>query len=152
MEKKNIDVPSVTFTGDITIQGDMFNMHDIENVNFYGSFAEALREMAAKGHSAASPAVAPATVEDENHEAEELCHFVHPSIDSSKEWEIHEEIKRLVRRQGIQEICAYLKQMAAEKKILLPPMPSTAYAELVRMGMPTGEGFNESTFRKYYNK
>ena len=142
MEKKNIDVPSVTFTGDITIQGDMFNMHDIQNVNFYGSFADSLREMAARGHSAA----ASATVEDEIHEA------VHPSIDSSQEWQVHEEIKRLVRRQGIQEICLYLKQMAAEKKILLPPMPSVAYAELVRMGMPCGEGYSESTFRKYYNK
>lgn len=148
MEKKNIDVPSVTFTGDITIQGDMFNMHDIQNVNFYGSFADSLREMAARGHSAA----ASATVEDESHEAEELCHLVHPSIDSSQEWQVHEEIKRLVRRQGIQEICLYLKQMAAEKKILLPPMPSVAYAELVRMGMPCGEGYSESTFRKYYNK
>jgi hypothetical protein len=104
--------------------------------------------MAARGHSAA----ALATVEDESHEAEELCHLVHPSIDSSQEWQVHEEIKRLVRRQGIQEICLYLKQMAAEKKILLPPMPSVAYAELVRMGMPCGEGYSESTFRKYYNK
>jgi hypothetical protein len=29
--------------------------------------------------------------------------------------------------------------------------PSAAYAELVRMGMPSGEGFSESTFRKYYS-
>ena len=29
--------------------------------------------------------------------------------------------------------------------------PSVAYAELVRMGMPSGEGFSESTFRKYYS-
>ena len=59
-------------------------------------------------------------------------------------------MKRLVKCNGVQEICSYLKQMAAEKKVLLPQMPSVAYAELVRMGMPSGEGFNESTFRKYY--
>ena len=61
-----------------------------------------------------------------------------------------EMAKRQVKRNGVQEICLYLKQMATEKKVLLPQMPSVAYAELVRMGMPCGEGFNESTFRKYY--
>lgn len=82
---------------------------------------------------------------------EELFHFIHPSVDEDQEWAIHCEVKRLVKRNGVQEICLYLKQMAAEKKVLLPQMPSVAYAELVRMGMPSGEGFNESTFRKYYD-
>lgn len=113
---------------------------------FGGRHAEEPGEAATGGHAAA------ATMGKESHEGEELCHFVHPTIDGSQEWQVHEEIKRLVRRQGIQEICAYLKQMAAEKKILLPPMPSVAYAELVRMGMPNGENYSESTFRKYYNK
>jgi len=36
--------------------------------------------------------------------------------------------------------------------VLLPPNPSVVYIELVRTGMPDGEGFNETTFRKYYNK
>ena len=81
---------------------------------------------------------------------EELFHFIHPSVDEDQEWAIHREVKRLVKCNGVQEICSYLKQMAAEKKVLLPQMPSAAYAELVRMGMPSGEGFNESTFRKYY--
>ena len=83
--------------------------------------------------------------------SEELCHFIHPSVDSSREWEVHNEIKRLVRRQGIQEICSYLLQMRKDNKVLLPQSPSAAYAELVRMGMPSGEGYNENTFRKYYN-
>lgn len=82
---------------------------------------------------------------------EELCHFVHPAVDSSTEWLIHEEIKRLVERHRMQEICAYLLQMKKEKKVLLPQSPSAAYEELVRMGMPQGEGFTEVTFRKYYN-
>lgn len=81
---------------------------------------------------------------------EELFHFIHPSVDEDQEWAVHREVKRLVKCNGVQEICSYLKQMAAEKKVLLPQMPSMAYAELVRMGMPSGEGFNESTFRKYY--
>ena len=82
---------------------------------------------------------------------EELFHFINPSVDSTQEWRVHDEVKRLVKRQGIQEICAYLLQMRKDNKVLLPQSPSTAYAELVRMGMPNGEGFNENTFRKYYN-
>jgi hypothetical protein len=47
-------------------------------------------------------------------------------VDSAHEWQIHDEVKRLVRRQGLQDICLYLLQMVKEKKILLPPMPSVA--------------------------
>ena len=73
---------------------------------------------------------------------EELFHFIHPSIEEKEELQIHNEVKRLVRRQGLQEICLYLAQMAMDKKILLPQNQGKAYAELVRMGMPSGEGFN----------
>lgn len=83
---------------------------------------------------------------------EELCHFIHPSVDSAQEWQVHDEVKRLVTRQGIQEICVYLKQMADAHRILLPQSPGAAYTELVRMGMPNGEGFNEKTFQKYYKR
>ena len=82
---------------------------------------------------------------------EELCHFIHPSVDSQQEWLIHDEVKRLASRQGLQEICRHLQQMRKDHKVLLPQAPSIAYIELVRMGMPSGEGFNESTFRKYYS-
>jgi hypothetical protein len=81
---------------------------------------------------------------------EKLCFFIHPSIDSSQEWQIHNEIKRLVKRHGIKEICSFLLQMRKDNKLLLPQSPSAAYEELVRMGMPSGDGFNENTFRKYY--
>ena len=81
---------------------------------------------------------------------EELFHFVHPSLDDEEELNIHIQVKKLVKRQGIQEICAYLQQLAKDKKILLPKSVSSAYSELVRMGMSTGEGFNEKTFNKYY--
>ena len=83
---------------------------------------------------------------------EALFHFIHPSVLGDGEWQIHSEVKHLVARQGIQEICAYLKLMAEEKKILLPQSPSVAYAELVRMGMSSSEGFNEKTFQKYYRR
>ena len=83
---------------------------------------------------------------------EKPCLLIHPSIPSEQEWQIHEEIKRLVTRQSIPDICRYLKERALEKKILLPQMPSSAYAELVRMGMPDGEGYSEKYFTKHYNK
>lgn len=83
---------------------------------------------------------------------EELFRFVHPELDEAEAWRIHDAVKRIVKLQGIQMICQYLVQLKNEKKVLLPPNPSAAYTELVRMGMPDGDGFNETTFRKYYNK
>jgi len=85
-------------------------------------------------------------------EEEELCHFIHPSVDPQHERQIHDEIKRLVARQGIQEICMYLQQLNEDNKILLPQGAEKAYDELVRMGMPNGEGFSLKTFMKYYKK
>ena len=83
---------------------------------------------------------------------EELFHFIHPSVDSSQEILIHNEVKRLVKRQGVQEICLYLYKMSVDSKALLPLSPTVAYVELVRMGMPDGEGFSEKTFQKYYKR
>jgi hypothetical protein len=82
---------------------------------------------------------------------EEMFHFIHPSLDDEEGWKIHNEVKRLVKRQSIPDICQYLKKLASEEKILLPLMPSVAYAELVRMGMPNGEGFSEKHFKKHYH-
>ena len=82
----------------------------------------------------------------------ELFHFVHPELNDEEAWRVHDAVKRVVKLQGIQMICQYLSQLRDEKKVLLPPNPSAAYTELVRMGMPDGEGFSEITFRKYYNK
>ena len=109
---------------------------------------------------AAAPAAgtAPETASDvqtrscEEERDEELFHFIHPAIQREQEWAIHDEVKHLVARHSMQDICQYLQQMASEKKILLPLMPSVAYAELVRMGMAQRVGYNESTFRKYYSR
>lgn len=81
---------------------------------------------------------------------EGLFKFIHPTISDEEGALIHEEVKRLVKRHGVQMICEYLQQMARDKRILLPPNPSIAYAELVRMGMSTGEGFSEKHFRNHY--
>ena len=83
---------------------------------------------------------------------EELFHFIHPEVDDSEEVKIHQAVKKLVKRFGVKEICDYLSQMAGEKKILLPQKPNVAYDELVRMGMPNGEGFALKNFEKYYRK
>ena len=83
---------------------------------------------------------------------ERLCLFVHPALDAEKAWEVHEEIARLAARQGIQEICKYLSQLSDEKKALLPQNAEKAYNELVRLGMPDGEGYSLKTFTKYYKR
>ena len=85
-------------------------------------------------------------------EDEEVFKFVHPSLDDEAAWQVHYEVKRLVKRQGVQEICLYLRKLVSEDKIYLPIMPSVAYAELVRMGMPTTEGFGERYFSKQYHQ
>lgn len=84
---------------------------------------------------------------------EEVFKYIHPAVDSEEtEWQIHNEIKRLVTKQGIQDICLYLKQMADEKRILLPTNAEKVYNELVRMGMPNGEGYTLKTFRNCYTR
>ena len=83
---------------------------------------------------------------------EEGFHFVHPEIDDDEAWRIHDAVKRLVARQGIQEICQYLLQLKNEKKVMLPQNAEKMYAELVRMGMPDGEGYSPKTFMKYYKR
>ena len=83
---------------------------------------------------------------------EELFHFIHPLVDSAHEWQVHDEVKRLVRRQGIQEICRYLSQLSEAQKVLRPQNAEKAYNELVRLGMPDGEGYSLKTFTKYYKR
>ena len=82
--------------------------------------------------------------------AEELFHFIHPEIEEEEAWRIHKAIKRLVLYQKVPEICAYLKRLADKDKLLLPPNPNFVYEELVRLGMPTGEGYSENYFGKQY--
>ena len=82
----------------------------------------------------------------------ELFHFIHPAMDEDMERKIHNEVIRLVKRQGIQMICQHLIRMELDGKLLLPPNPSVIYKELVRIGMPQGEGYSEKYFKNHLNK
>ena len=81
---------------------------------------------------------------------EERFHFVHPEIGDEEAWHTHDMVKRLVVNYRMPDICAFLKDKNQDRKILLPSNPSFVYLELVRMGMPTGEGFSEKNFSNNY--
>lgn len=87
-----------------------------------------------------------------NEEDNELFRFIHPAMDEDQERKINNEVKRLVTKHGIQEICQYLYKMSSQEKILLPQNPGVAYKELTRIGMPDGDGFTLKTFQKYYKR
>ena len=89
---------------------------------------------------------------NERQSNDELFHFIHPSVNEQEEMIIHNEVKRLVTKHGIQEICQYLYKMSSQEKILLPQNPGVAYKELTRIGMPDGDGFTLKTFQKYYKR
>ena len=89
---------------------------------------------------------------NERRSNDELFHFIHPEMDEEQERKIHNEVKRLVTKHGIQEICQYLYKMSSQEKILLPQNPGVAYKELTRIGMPDGDGFTLKTFQKYYKR
>ena len=83
---------------------------------------------------------------------EEMFHFVHPELGDEEGWQIHDAVKRLVTHQKVLDICNYLNKLRAKGKVLLPQSPSNAYKELVRMGMPNGDGFSEKYFSSCYLK
>lgn len=83
---------------------------------------------------------------------EELFHFIHPKLDEAKAWSVHVAVKRLATNYRIPDICEYLKKLSSQEELLLPSNPSLMYAELVRLGMPTGEGFSEKNFSNSYTK
>ena len=85
-------------------------------------------------------------------EEEELFHFVHPEIEDEEAWQIHNSIKRLVTCQRVPEICAYLKELKQKRKVMLPSVSAVMYNELVRLGMPTSEGYSEKHFSNNYTK
>ena len=85
-----------------------------------------------------------------NDNDEEKFYFIHPAMDEEQERKIHNEVKRLVKRQSIQMICQHLVHMRNEGKLLLPPNPSAIYKELVRMGLPQGDGYSEKNFKNNY--
>lgn len=146
--------PKVNIT---VMPGAQMNGYVREQNNYFGNVQKIERSDDVKANPIIDAEVvkttAPGQSTTNNQERnEELFHFVHPELNDSEAWRIHDAVKRVVKLQGIQMICQYITGLKSEKKVLLPPNPSSAYVELVRMGMPNGEGFNETTFRKYYNK
>ena len=83
---------------------------------------------------------------------EERFHFVHPEIEDEEAWRIHDTVKRLLKYQRVPEICTYLKELKQRGKIMLPSVSAVMYKELVRLGMPTGEGYSEKHFSNSYTK
>lgn len=140
MEKNNSNIPDITFSGDITVNGPMFDIHDNEHV-YIGRPDKRVTKINDSG------------VKKENVERnEERFHFVHPEIEDEEAWRIHQSIKRLVAYQKIPEICAYLKELKQKGKVLLPSVAAVMYNELVRLGMPTGDGYSEKHFCNSYTK
>ena len=82
----------------------------------------------------------------------ERFRFVHPEIDDDEAWRIHDVMKRLVAHQRVPEICAYLKELKQKGKVMLPSNSAIMYNELVRLGMPTGDGYSEKHFSNSYTK
>ena len=140
MEKNNSNIPDITFSGDITVNGPMFDIHDNEHV-YIGRPDKRVTKINDSG------------VKKENVERnEERFHFVHPEIEDEEAWRIHQSIKRLVAYQKIPEICAYLKELKQKGKVQLPSVAAVMYNELVRLGMPTGDGYSEKHFSNSYTK
>ncbi len=84
---------------------------------------------------------------------EEKFHFVHPELDEEQGWRIHDAVKRMVAYGKVADICRYLEELSKKGQVLLPQSPSVAYQELVRLGMPNGEGYSEKYFSgQYKNK
>jgi hypothetical protein len=143
----------ITVNGDLVLEKKVdYEVANVENGGIGIQITHGVQEKNAESTDKEQQNDSDNENEKEGQRDEELFHFVHPELNEAEEWRIHDAVKRIVKLQGVQMICQYLVQLKDEKKVLLPPNPSAAYTELVRMGMPDGEGFNETTFRKYYNK
>ncbi len=140
--KEGADFSGVTHYTQVDVQPGGINIQNVEHLYQADILKQLGIELAVKqkGEAVAPP------------EREGLCLFVHPSVDADKAWQIHDEIARLAARQGIQEICRYLSWLSDDKKVLLPQNAEKAYNELVRLGMPNGEGYSLKTFTKYYKR
>ena len=140
----------------VYVQGSYVDVHDNEVVNL--SIDKATVKLNENDRSATIGDACQSKNENlnlnkkEGQRNEELTFLLHPSVDSKQEWQIHDEICRLVKRQGIQEICQYLWQLKNEQKVLLPQVAEKAHKELVRLGMPHGDGYSLKTFMKYYKR
>ena len=126
----------------VNVQGSYVDVHDNEVVNL--SIDKATVKLNENDNLNLN--------KEEGQHDEELFHFVHPELDETEAWRIHDAIKRVVANYRIPDICAYLKEQKQNGKLMLPSNPSNMYNELVRLGMPNGEGFSEKNFSNSYTK
>lgn len=126
----------------VNVQGSYVDVHDNEVVNL--SIDKATVKLNENDNLNLN--------KEEGQHDEELFHFVHPELDETEAWRIHDAIKRVVANYRIPDICAYLKEQKQNGKLMLPSNPSNMYNELVRLGMPNGEGFSEKNFSNSYMK
>ena len=140
--KEGTDFSGVTHYTHVDVQPGGINIQNVEHLYQADILKQLGIELAVKQKGEAS---APA-------QREGLTFFIHPSVDAEQGWQIHDEIVRLVARQGIQEICKYLSQLSEAQKVLLPQNAEKAYNELVRLGLPDGEGYSLKTFTTYYKR
>jgi len=126
----------------VNVQGSYVDVHDNEVVNL--SIDKATVKLNENDNLNFN--------KEEGQHDEELFHFVHPELDETEAWRIHDAIKRVVANYRIPDICAYLKEQKQNGKLMLPSNPSNMYNELVRLGMPNGEGFSEKNFSNSYMK
>lgn len=141
--KEEADFQGVTHYTKVDVQPGGINIQNVENL-YQADILKQLGielEVKSKGEAAAQA----------KREGKPTF-FVNPSVSTDEEWQIHDELVRLVTRQDIQEICKYLSQLSDEKKVLLPQKAEKAYNELVRLGMPDGDGYSLKTFMKHYKR
>ena len=134
----------------VYVQGSYVDVHDNEVVNL--SIDKATVAVDADSQQIRDVAASVRQNCAEGQRDEKLFHFVHPELDETEAWRIHDAIKRLVANYRIPDICAYLKEQKQNGKLMLPSNPSNMYNELVRLGMPNGEGFSEKNFSNSYTK
>jgi len=84
----------------------------------------------------------------------ELFHFIYPGLDDNDAQIVHRQVKDIVKRFPIKDICIFLKKLADQEKILLPQNPQNTFEELHRMGLPSEEteGYGYDNFCKNYRK
>ena len=140
--KNEGDFSGVTHYTQVDVQPGGINIQKVEHLYQADILKQLGIELAVK---AKDGAVAPV-------DGAGLCFFIHPSVGADEERQIHDEIVRLVARQGIHEICKYLTKLSEQQKVLLPQNAEKAYNELVRLGMPSGDGYRLKTFTKYYKR
>ncbi len=131
----------------VYVQGSYVDVHDNEVVNL--SIDKATVKLDENDSDSENISTDKA---DDGQRNEELFHFVHPELDEAEAWRIHDAVKRLVVNYRVPDICAYLKEQKQNGKLMLPSNPSSMYSELVRLGMPKGEGFSEKNFSNSYMK